>query len=241
MYEHRLKMHFPIILIAIFWLGLLAASPALPDIFGVPRGGIVSTVHGQPVEADTLRVTLGGMTRFTVAKKGERRNKKGELDELILSLSSRERGVVERHEQAFDATFMFNETRGKGNNGHIYLKIRKGDIVRVQPHRTGGSIPDYWINLPPGGRFSITLFAHESDCLKDNSCKRGNKGHYSVEMSLPPIPAPVPTSCGPSNTFRWGQLDARYQVFGMRDVAITEKGSVRLYPVQGTVCITAAR
>jgi len=239
MYEHRLTWIFPLRLIALLALGLLAAGAARADIFGVPRAGIVATIHQQPVEADTLRVTLSGMTRFVVAKKGERRRKKGELDELVISLWSLEPRVLERDQKLYDASFMFNETRGKG--GDAYVKIGKGDIIRLQPHRRGWSLPDQWINLPPEGRFYISVYAHESDCLRRTGCSRGNKGHYMVEMRLPPMPRPAPRSCGRSNTFRIGLLDGRYQVIGMRDVNIAEKGSVVLYPVQGTICITAAR
>jgi hypothetical protein len=224
----------------VLMLSLTAANPVASGIFGVPRAGLGGTYHGQPVEPNTLRVTLSGMHRFLVAKKGDRRNK-GELDEITLILSSREPIVLERFYQNFGELFFYNETRGKGPGSHPYLTIGKGDIVYVRPPRRGDEIPDSWINLPPEGRFAITLIAHESDCTKDIICKRGNKGSYMVEMTLPPLPDPMPASCGPSNTFRWGNLDFRYQVIGMRDVTIAEEGSVILYPVEGSICVTAAR
>ncbi len=239
MYERRIPRIFSLHLIALLLPGLLSAGPAGADIFGVPRRGIAATIHNQPVRPDTLRVTLSGMRRFVVAKNGERRRKKGELDELSFSLTSLEPRVMERDDKSYGTSFMFNETRGKG--GLDYVKISEGDIIRLRHPRRGWSLPDQWINLPPGGRFSITVLAHESDCLRRSGCRRGNRGSYVVEMRLPPLPRPLPGSCTPRNTFRWTLLDGRYQIPRMREVNIAERGSVVLYPIEGTICVTAAR
>ncbi len=239
MYERRIPRIFSLHLIAHLAFALLATGPAGAESFGVPRAGIGATIHNQPVEANTLRVTLSGMQWFVVAKNGERRRKKGELDEISLSLTSLEPRVLERDEKRYGTSYMFNETRGKGGNS--YVKISEGDIIYLRHPRRGVSLPDQWINLPPGGRFSITVFAHESDCLRGSGCRRGNKGRYVVEMRLPPLPRPLPGSCTPRNTFRWTLLDGRYQIPRMRDVNIIESGSVVLYPIEGTICVTAAR
>lgn len=187
----------------------LMSYPVDARLFGVPRSGVGGTLHYQPVEADTLRVTLSGMEQFSVVKTGERRGKKGELDRLVLTLSSEAPSVIERHVNEFGSLFFFNTTRGKGAN-NTYLSIHKGDVVITRPMRRGDTIGDLWVNLPPEGRLSISLFAHELDCFKRNTCGRGDKGRYVVQMTLPPIPSPLPTRCGAGNTFRWALLDGRY-------------------------------
>jgi len=137
-----------------------------------------------------------------------------------------------RWEMPFD---IYNLTKEiNGGRGYIDIDVNdrlelydgnRTDADGVRPQKT---VP--WINARRGSRISITLSARELDCSGQNVCGRGDTGTVVYEMTIPPIPSNLPTTCGAQNSFRGVVVDGVFQFSGTLDSTRAATGKPTIEP-----------
>jgi len=218
-------------------LSLALVSTTYAGIFSLPRGGTATNYHPLTGASSIMRLTLVGMDRFVVLKTGDRNANTGELNNLTLTLSATS---GEYDSMELSTGQMRNLTTGSYGN-RAYIKVHKQDIMETGNPRGYFRMPDIWINVRVGDRITLNLDARELDCTGERVCNRGDSGHYKIELTVPSVLSPAPTTCGRMNsaplTFRNGQI-----AFASFDtLAFEATGDVLLRPIRGTFCLTPAR
>jgi len=198
----------------------------------VDHTGLQTSFHGLEVNDNTVRVELHNWNEMRVISTGEKRSNQGELNHMALRLDGLMEFDSTRWEMPFD---IYNLTKEiNGGRGYIDIDVNdrlelydgnRTDADGVRPQKT---VP--WINARRGSRISITLSARELDCSGQNVCGRGDTGTVVYEMTIPPIPSNLPTTCGAQNSFRGVIVGGEFQFFGTLDSTRAATGKPTIEP-----------
>tara|TARA_R110002096_G_C14646588_1_gene726034 strand:+ start:1258 stop:1968 length:711 start_codon:yes stop_codon:yes gene_type:complete len=198
----------------------------------VDHTGLLNSVHRLEVDENTIRVELHRMNEMRVFSTGERGNRQGELNQISVKLE----GLNEYEYTTWNMPFdIFNRTKGiRGGSG--YIDIDRNDRLELSDgNRTdaSGELPlkeTQWINARRGARFMITIKSNELDCSGQRVCGRGDDGTVVYEMTIPPLPANLPRTCGGANSLNGAVIDGAFQFAGMLDYTRVASGNPIIEP-----------
>lgn len=214
-----------ILQVALCVVGVAAAA------MSVDSTGILASRHDLVTDANSVRVELVNFNEMRVFSTGERRNNTGELNKISAALEGVNEFEINTWTVAFD---ILNTTKGIGGNSG-YIDISVGDQLELYDgNRTTDGIrplkPNPWINARRGSRITLNITTRELDCTRQRVCGRGNTGSIVYEMTIPPVPSNLPSTCGPENSFRGRMIGGMFQFEGMLDYSRVVSGSPIIEP-----------
>lgn len=200
--------------------------------WSIDHTGLLHEVHGLEVNANTVRVELHGLNQMRVFSTGERRNRQGELHKINLKLE----GLNEYDNTRWMIPGEIYNLSKDSNGGDGYVDIDVGDRIELfERNGTDASgarllkeVP--WINARRGSRLTITIDTKELDCSGHYVCGRDNDGAIVYEMTVPPLPSNLPSSCGTTNSFPGRVIDGVFQFAGTLDHTRNASGGPIIEP-----------
>ncbi|MFK5996981.1 MAG: hypothetical protein QM492_02605 [Rhodobacterales bacterium] len=226
--------HLPQFIITIL-LSLLLPLIANAGILSLPRNGTATTYHSLQGQPGVIRVSLKGMLQFVVVKTGDRHGEAGELHRIKLHLVNTTPGTTEYFDHKWGSMEMYNQTRGKRGRS-AYVTAHKNDIINTIDRRP----LELFIFAHPGDHILLEVTARELDCTGQRVCGRGDNSYYSIALIVPNFSSgQITSTCTRRNTKVLVQLpDGRFRFDLIAANPVSERGSLRIYPVKGTLCYT---